>query len=448
MLISRKQALERWDILPEILREALVSEINSDFIWKTCEAENVPSQRIPLASALTGYVLMGFLHPEDIHEELKSQLGLDPKTSKDIEDAFNKRIFSSLRSEIDKIYKPLSKVEVPVAPVMLQDIGSVSISARPTISAPVPKAGPAPAPAPLPNQAVGQTAGGAPSINIPSLAINKTAAAGTPSTPGAGNAQKPASLSDIGWSKMRSADPVVQLDISRIPPTAPAAKPQAPTIRQPAPVNLSSTGAMGEFERMSMMKKAPTPGGAPMPAPTSAPTMPAPTPFASSAPKPSSDPAPVMLHEDTTFKSSEKNYGFKLSDPKGNAEVDLNSVKQQSVAKPAVLEFGSSTATVGSTGQTPSPSHAVHYTELNSSLSSAPIANSGPRNINQIMPTAPAPAEPAAPLASSAPVPVPMPPRPPQMQTPPPTAPAPAAMPQKPQSQKPAQDQVVVKDFL
>jgi len=43
--LTKNQFGQRWDTLPDILREALVSETNSDFIWSTCEAQNIPMKK-------------------------------------------------------------------------------------------------------------------------------------------------------------------------------------------------------------------------------------------------------------------------------------------------------------------------------------------------------------------------------------------------------------------
>ena len=107
--ISKNQALERWDTLPMTLREALYSDINSDFLWKTCQAEHIPEEKIYDVSRITGYVLMGFLHPGDLAGELTEILGIDKRITTSIADAIDKRIFAPLQEDIDKAYNPISK---------------------------------------------------------------------------------------------------------------------------------------------------------------------------------------------------------------------------------------------------------------------------------------------------------------------------------------------------
>jgi hypothetical protein len=296
--ITKQQALMRWDTLPDSLREALYSEPNSDFIWSTCRGENVPEQKIYDVARIAGYVLLGFLHPEDVGQELMGAIAIDAKTAKDIQDALIDRIFSPLRADIDKAYAPLSKSEVvsvatATAPKIIQDVSFVP-----------------PKPAPLPN---------------------------------------------VGWSKM-------------------------------SPSAIASV---------------------PMPA----------------APRAAAEPAPMILHEDTSFKAAEKNASFTLARPSSGADVHINQAPAASApARPAVLEFG---------GIKP-PAAAVNKTPTAPAANVIRYADTGPRSVSQITPPAPAvPQPPAPPKSPAAPSNnVPMPPTPPQP-------------PSSPQANKP-----IVKDFL
>src|SRR5258708_1004221 len=115
LTITQEQIMARWDTLPESLREALTSEVNSDFLWKTCEGEHMPDEKIYYVAREASLVLFGFLHPEDLGLELKDALGLDAQTAGTIAHAIDSRIYTPLRPEIDKVYAPPSKfgAEIP-----------------------------------------------------------------------------------------------------------------------------------------------------------------------------------------------------------------------------------------------------------------------------------------------------------------------------------------------
>jgi hypothetical protein len=158
---TQDQALQRWDTLSDNLREALCLEANTDFISTTCANEHIPEDKVSIVSRVSGYVLMGFLHPEDVAQELKNRLGLDTQTANLIEDALNKRIFVPLRADIDKVYAPISKLETAPTgapkPKVIQDVNVAQPKPAPTLPAvgwsqmkpPPPSVGPTPArPAP------------------------------------------------------------------------------------------------------------------------------------------------------------------------------------------------------------------------------------------------------------------------------------------------------------
>jgi len=329
LTISQQQAGQRWDVITPPLREALFSDVNADFVWNLCQNEHLTEEMSYQVAEISGNVLLGFLHPEDLAGELVSSVDLPAPLAKTISDQINSRVFAPLRADIDKVYSPLSKLGVPSmgsAPKIIQDIGA-SLKKDVTPSSPV------------------------------------------PSTP------KPTTLSDIGWSK------------------------------QPAP------------QPMSAKINTPTPTPPPAPKPATTPT----------------EPAPMMLHENTVFKSAEKNTSFTLSKPGGAAEMNMNrgAVAVPVPTRPAVLEFGGGAAAGTSAPKPPAPpSSTTRPMGFGPSFASMPTANTGARDVSQIVPTAsmPIPKPPTPPAQ-------PIPPRPPQA--------ASASQPSTPQPNKP-----IVKDFL
>lgn len=103
----------RWDSMPVILREAMTSEVNSDVVWKTAESEHLPKEKIATVSRLTGYALMGFIHLEELTNEISESTGIDKRIAAAIAGPINIKIFQPLREELEKIYAPaLSKEEM------------------------------------------------------------------------------------------------------------------------------------------------------------------------------------------------------------------------------------------------------------------------------------------------------------------------------------------------
>ncbi len=343
--ISQQQAGQRWDILTPPLREALFSDVNANFVWNLCQSEHLTEEKSYQVAELSGYVLLGFLHPEDLAGEIVSSVDLPAPLAKTISDQINSRVFTPLRADIDKVYSPMSKRGATLTestPKILKDIESSS-----------------------PHETISKN------INPPS--------------------QKPVTLSDVGWSKQPATQSNIVVKLAA--PNPASVPPLAP--------------------------KPPLPTSAPKP----------------TTPAVAAEPAPMMLHEDTTFKPAEKNVGFTLVKPQGGAEMNLGNGPAAAPARPAVLEFGGTKSADISVPKPPTPaSSSVRPMGFGSSFPSAPTTNTGTRNVSQIVlnMSMPVPKPPTAPTP-------PMPPRPPQASSMPPTPPSTSVA----QSDKP-----IVKDFL
>ena len=109
--ISRQQLINRRDSLPDNLREALFSEYNSETLWKICEGQHLSEDKIYIIATLAGDVILGFLHPEDLASEIKKDLNLVPELANLIASEIDRKIFTSIRSEIEKAYSPISEGE-------------------------------------------------------------------------------------------------------------------------------------------------------------------------------------------------------------------------------------------------------------------------------------------------------------------------------------------------
>ncbi len=117
---DQNKIFERWDELPPSLKDALFSEAASDFLWKTCSDEHIPEEKIHVIARLVGYVLEGFLHPEDMANEIRDELGIDLRIAAAIASAINQRIFTPIRADIDKVYQPIEAPEEK--PKIVQEI--------------------------------------------------------------------------------------------------------------------------------------------------------------------------------------------------------------------------------------------------------------------------------------------------------------------------------------
>jgi hypothetical protein len=368
--ISKNQALEKWDLLPLSLREALYSETNADFIWKTARSEHIPEEKISTISRLSGYVLMGFLHPGDLGFELASQLNIDARITNTIADAINQRIFLPLKNNIDSAYAPITKLETVISkqsepPPKIISESFEAIPLVPTtriITTPTPK--PTSPPTPI-----------APSISKPPVAAATTTPKPTtpPPAPAPTTPPKP------------PAPKTSQMPLQS-PPPRPAPPPRPPK------QDLSGAGWAKQITS-GALSIGPKPAPAPSPAPAPA-----------APPKP---PAPFMLHETTPQTSSQ-------TEKSADIKTDLGKRDQMKITAPAPQQNRAAVLEIGATPKAPEKSAVAAPTVPTTS-------STGPRTITEVTS--------AQPQSAALPKPPQVPPAPSAPQTPPQSVKPPAPPP-------------------
>src|SRR4030043_2019917 len=97
--INRKQALQRLELLPENLKDALFSETNAEIIWKAGSSEHLSEDKVAIFGKLVGYVILGFIHIGDLAEEIRVALNLNPEIVNTIVSEVNRKIFAPFKEE-------------------------------------------------------------------------------------------------------------------------------------------------------------------------------------------------------------------------------------------------------------------------------------------------------------------------------------------------------------
>ena len=114
--ITKFQYIERWDALPPVLREAMFSPANGEIIWRVGEEHHLKEEQIAQIAGICGNIVMGFLHPEDLAKEIKTSIGIDERLAAAISREIDRKVFSPLRSEIEKVYSPAGPVIEEIKP--------------------------------------------------------------------------------------------------------------------------------------------------------------------------------------------------------------------------------------------------------------------------------------------------------------------------------------------
>lgn len=112
--ISPQQARQRWDIVSESIRAVMVAPESSLLIEKIGEAEHIPKEKNSEISRIASYVLLGFIHPEEMKQEIQERLGIDPRVAQSIADALQSRLFAPLKSGLQIIYAPITEGPAPL----------------------------------------------------------------------------------------------------------------------------------------------------------------------------------------------------------------------------------------------------------------------------------------------------------------------------------------------
>ncbi len=118
--ITEQQIENRWNVLPMRLLEILCSFDTAKMILEICKKNHVMGEKSDKISGLTGFVAMGFIHPEDLAKEIKEATGIHSEIIDLIVKEIDRKIFAPIRSEIDKAYalpleseKPEEETQAP-----------------------------------------------------------------------------------------------------------------------------------------------------------------------------------------------------------------------------------------------------------------------------------------------------------------------------------------------
>jgi len=107
--VSKRQIINRWDALSDNLKDFLFAQENSDVLWRICESQHLSNDKIQKIAILVGNIILGFTHPYDLAQEIRSELGLNQIIADAIAAEVDRKIFSQIRGELEKVYSPATE---------------------------------------------------------------------------------------------------------------------------------------------------------------------------------------------------------------------------------------------------------------------------------------------------------------------------------------------------
>jgi hypothetical protein len=142
--LTEKVLEKRFSILPPPLQAAITSDDNLARVAKICSDNNITdAEKILIVQQTVSFVLLGFLHPDDITEELNEAPGFDdPKIVDAIVKDLNEKIFSTLGFDLKKNYAPIKAASISGK----VGIRATTIEPQTTAPAGIPAASPLPLP--------------------------------------------------------------------------------------------------------------------------------------------------------------------------------------------------------------------------------------------------------------------------------------------------------------
>lgn len=336
LVVPQEQALKRWDTLPDNIREALASEHSVEILERITESEHIPGEKIPIISQVAGYVLMGFLHPEEAAYELQDGLKIDAKIAESISKSLNSRLFAPFKSQLEKIYAPAfetekSKVREAPTPPPPKPIEGLKPPTLPTKFKTVTEK-----PAPLPLKT---TLGPAPSPSqAPKPAPKMLDELGRPDLSGM-------AASRMAVKEVAPPKPVTSPPIASTRPSAPPISPQSPkemALGGVKPSESESFGVVEEIKKLEhsgaelvdVLKKKPVvPPSAILTKSPQMPTMP-------SKPPEIKTPTggPVMIHKESETEPIRSATSFKIEAPSQKFESPF--LKPEEAPRTARVEMG------------------------------------------------------------------------------------------------------------
>lgn len=112
--IPRKNIIDRFESLPESLKDAIFSASTSKEVERIGQLDHLDEDKIAKLALLTGRVLLGFLDIDDVAGAIRDYLELPPELAGSLARELRRKIFSFYESDIIKVYSPFGTGEVRV----------------------------------------------------------------------------------------------------------------------------------------------------------------------------------------------------------------------------------------------------------------------------------------------------------------------------------------------
>lgn len=107
-VITQENALNRFDTLPDNLKEALFASENFDAVEEVAKSLGINQKKTEDLETFMGDVLMGFIYPDkvNISQEIAERLAFDQGIAEKIAASLYEKIFAPLEEDLKHVYAP------------------------------------------------------------------------------------------------------------------------------------------------------------------------------------------------------------------------------------------------------------------------------------------------------------------------------------------------------
>lgn len=114
--ITEDMILERYESLPDSIQEILNSEEERRIVQAIGKTQYLDQPKMASFEILTGYTLLGFIHPRELAHVISEEVFLNFDHSRALVDELEKRLFLPVQKQLEQVYSPLPMETGAVSP--------------------------------------------------------------------------------------------------------------------------------------------------------------------------------------------------------------------------------------------------------------------------------------------------------------------------------------------
>lgn len=102
--VSEEKFMERFEAVPQILRDFTISVEVGDMLWKIGEVHHLQEEKIRKIAAVLSYIALGLIHIEDLSKEIVSETHIDRRLADELAREIQVKILAPVIPEIQRLY--------------------------------------------------------------------------------------------------------------------------------------------------------------------------------------------------------------------------------------------------------------------------------------------------------------------------------------------------------